>query len=134
MLRIVGYADRFSVHPGEDVRFHVSSENSESYEAEIVRLIHGDTNPAGPGYKEVHVPSSVSGEYPGRKQTIHAGSYVLVPDDPRLHVSSFTLQAFIFPTTPDNGVQALLTKWGSAAERGLRAFHRRFRMSCPLDR
>ena len=52
MLRIAGYADRFSVHPGEDVRFHVSSEHSEGYQAEIVRLIHGDTNPAGPGYKE----------------------------------------------------------------------------------
>ena len=122
MLRIVGYADRFSVRPGEDVRFHVSSENSESYEAEIVRLIHGDTNPAGPGYKEVHVPSSVSGEYPGRKQTIHAGSYVLVPDDPRLHVGSFTLQAFIFPTTPENGVQALLTKWEAPQNKGFGLF------------
>ena len=103
MLRIAGYADRFSVHPGEDVRFHVSSEHSEGYQAEIVRLIHGDTNPAGPGYKEELIPSPVSGEHPGRKQTIYAGSYVLVPNDPRLQVSSLTVQVFIFPTTPDKG-------------------------------
>ena len=107
MLRIAGYADRFSVHPGEDVRFHVSSEHSEGYQAEIVRLIHGDTNPAGPGYKEELIPSPVSGKHPGRKQTIYAGSYVLVPDDPRLQVSSLTVQVFIFPTTPDKGIQAL---------------------------
>ena len=38
MLRIAGYADRFSVHPGEEIRFYVNSERSESYDAEIVRL------------------------------------------------------------------------------------------------
>ena len=122
MLRIAGYADRFSVHPGEDVRFHVSSEHSEGYQAEIVRLIHGDTNPAGPGYREEHIPSSVSGEYPGRRQPIYAGSYVLVPDEPRLRVSSFTVQAFIFPTTPDKGIQALLTKWQALRSAGFGLF------------
>lgn len=45
---IVGYADRFRVEPGETIRFMVSSE-SPSYRADIVRLIHGDPNPEGPG-------------------------------------------------------------------------------------
>ena len=48
MLRITGYSDRFSVRPGENINFHVHSENEESYQADIVRLIHGDTNPDGP--------------------------------------------------------------------------------------
>ncbi len=111
MLRIAGYADRFSVHPGEEIRFFVNSEHSESYQAEIVRLIHGDTNPDGPGYKEALVPSPVSGEYPGRNQKIYAGSYAIVPDHPLLRVRALTLQAFIFPTTPAKGVQGLITKW-----------------------
>ena len=84
MLRIVGYADPLSVHPGDTLRFHVTSEHEESYQAEIVRIIHGDTEPKGPGYKEELIESSISGEYPGRKQLIYAGSYILVPDHPRL--------------------------------------------------
>ena len=45
---IVGYADAMSVAPGETIRFMVSCELPE-YRAQIVRLIHGDINPAGPG-------------------------------------------------------------------------------------
>ena len=51
-LGITGYSDRISVQPGQTIQFYVHSERSESYRADIVRLIHGDTNPDGPGYKE----------------------------------------------------------------------------------
>ena len=50
-MRVVGYADRFSIQPGETIKFMVSSEVPQ-YRADIVRLIHGDTNPKGPGFKE----------------------------------------------------------------------------------
>lgn len=122
MLRIAGYADRFSVHPGEEIRFCVSSERSEPYRAELVRLIHGDTNPDGPGYKEAAVPSSISGDYQGKHQRIYAGSYAIVPDHPLLHVRAFTLQAFIFPTTPTKGLQGLITKWDAPKECGYGLF------------
>ncbi len=122
MLRIVGYVDPLSVEPGDTLRFSVNSEYEESYQAEIVRLIHGDTNPKGPGYKEELIESSVSGEYPGQNQKIHAGSYILVPDHPLLQVESFTLQAFIFPTTPGKGVQALMTKWSAPDNSGYGLF------------
>ena len=52
MLRITGYSDKYSIVPGETVKFYVNSEESEDYEVQLVRLIHGDTNPDGPGYKE----------------------------------------------------------------------------------
>ena len=51
---IVGYADRLRVEPGGTIQFMVSSELP-SYRAEIVRLIHGDPNPDGPGIKEGHL-------------------------------------------------------------------------------
>ena len=38
--------------PGSAIEFKVSSEEAGTYRADIVRLIHGDTNPAGPGFKE----------------------------------------------------------------------------------
>ena len=51
-LGITGYSDRISVQPGQTIQFHVHSERSESYRADIVRLIHGDTNPDGPAIRK----------------------------------------------------------------------------------
>ena len=111
MLRITGYSDKYSVCPGDDIKFYVNSEENEVYDAQIVRLIHGDTNPEGPGYKEEEIGGTCNKAYPGRNQRIHGGSYIIVPQDERLNVESFTLQCYIFPTTPEKGRQGLLTKW-----------------------
>ena len=97
MLRITGYSNRFSVRPNESISFHINAERGESFEAEIVRLIHGDTNPAGPGYKEEVITSDVSGTYQGKHQPLLSGSYIIVPHDDTLNVSSFSLCAYIFP-------------------------------------
>ncbi len=116
---IHGYADRASVAPGERIRFFVSCEEVERYRAEIVRLIHGDTNPSGPGFKEVPVETAASGEYAGRYQPIHAGSHVLVRDDGRLALpGGFTLHAFIWPTTPTSGRQGILSRWSQERQAG----------------
>src|SRR5436190_1396542 len=97
-MDLVGYADRFSVAPGETVRFMVSSAQ-ERYRADLVRLIHGDANPAGPGFKERPVPSPIDCEYAGREQPIRTGSCVVVPDHPALRLSgSFSMVAWIYPT------------------------------------
>lgn len=118
MLRIVGYSDKFCAAPGETVKFYISSFQSESFEADVVRLIHGDTNPEGPGYKEELIPTDLRKDYAGIPQDIHIGSYVNVPHDTRLSVESFTLQAMIFPTTPDKGLQGLAGKWSEEDQSG----------------
>ena len=119
MLRITGYSDCYSIRPGDDITFYVNAENGEDYEARLVRLIHGDTNPDGPGYKEEEIAAPFDGSYSGRNQKIHGGSYVIVPHDARMSVSSFTIQAFIFPTTPPKGRQGILTKWVNDTGYGL---------------
>ena len=112
MLQLTGYSDRYSGSPGDTITFYVNSENNRGYRADIVRLIHGDTNPDGPGFKEELLNTSVSGEYPGRNQVIHGGSYIVVPDAaPLRDLDSLTLQVFVWSTTPGKGVQGLLTKW-----------------------
>ena len=117
-MRVIGYADRLSVQPGETVRFMVSSELPQ-YRADIVRLIHGDTNPTGPGFKEEAIDVPVNKEYPGRFQPLGNGSYATVPDSPALRLTgSFTLQAWIYPTTPNKSVQGLITKWSASDNRG----------------
>ncbi len=129
LLRVTGYTDKCSVRPGDEITFHVHSELEEPYHADIVRLIHGDTNPAGPGFKEKLIRSASNRRYKGQHQPVYAGSYVMVPHDARLDLESFTLCAYIYPTTPvvDTegvavGEQAILSKWNATAGTGYGLF------------
>jgi N,N-dimethylformamidase len=78
VLKLLGYSDRIYGRPGDNIRFMVSCE-AMTYDAEIVRIICGDDNPAGPGIKQEVFASSIAGVYQGRRQNIAAGSYVSVP-------------------------------------------------------
>ena len=116
---LIGYSDKFSVAPGEKLAFKVSTDLAR-YDVAVVRLIHGDENPAGPGYKEEVVPTPVNGAYPGRRQEIHCGSWLTVTDRPALRgLKSLTLQAWIFPTGTERGErQGLISKWWSSEPAG----------------
>lgn len=108
-MKLVGYADRLSVAPGERVVFMVSSE-ARSYCAEIVQLIHGDDNIGGPGFKVRKVMTDVSGEYPGKYQRLHPGSYVFVSIADELDFrSGFSLHMWIWSTTPGKPTQTLIS-------------------------
>lgn len=109
---LTGYTDKLSVAPGEQIRFMVSTELP-SYNSTLLRLIHGDENAAGPGFKEEAVETDIEGLKPGRRQVARTGSFVVVPDCTLLsELTSFTLQAWIWPTTPQFGeTQGLLSKW-----------------------
>lgn len=121
MLRIVGYADRLNARPGEKIKFMVSCEGNRKYKTEIVRLVHGDTNPEGPGFKADLIQTI--GEYQGRKQELYAGSYILVPDHASLRLEgNFSIQAMILSTTPTKGVQGILTKWDASKSAGYGLF------------
>tara|TARA_B100001059_G_scaffold67466_1_gene64252 strand:- start:7455 stop:9812 length:2358 start_codon:yes stop_codon:yes gene_type:complete len=122
MLKITGYSDKYSAHPGEEIKFYINAEHNDKYEAQIVRLIHGDTNPDGPGYKEEEIDANCNGTYQGKIQKIHGGSYIVVPQHENLNVDSFTLQAYIFPTTPDKGRQGIITKWNEKDKKGFGLF------------
>ncbi len=112
MLKITGYSDRIYGRPGDLLRFMVSCEEPADYEAQIVRIICGDDNPAGPGVRQEIFPTEIAGVYQGRHQPIKAGSYVSVPECPELNaLRSFTVQLFVWPTTPEQGCQGLMTKW-----------------------
>lgn len=118
--KIVGYTDEISVAPGERIRFMVSCEEGiDRYQADIVRLISGDTQPGGPGYRHESVDTAVSGEYPGCTQETHAGSYALVA-----HASAFEdlidlhLQMMIYPTLPNARRACLISKFDESDDRG----------------
>src|SRR5436190_18724888 len=79
-MPLVGYCDPLIVRSGEAVRCMVSSYVGD-YFADVVRLVHGDPNPAGPGLKIVPIGGTCEGPLPGKTQLLEAGSYVLVPNE-----------------------------------------------------
>ena len=97
MLKLTGYPDRYSAAPGEHVEFKISLEEGDSFEARLVRVIHGDANPHGPGLKFRHIPSDADGRHPGFPQPIDAGSFMSVADFPALD-APFTFYVMIWPT------------------------------------
>ena len=115
--KLTGYADRLSVQPGETVRFMVSTEFPR-FRADIVRLSIS-VNPKYPGFNEELVDSPANREYPGRRQALNAGSYVMVPDAPALRLTgSFTIQAWVNASTPQKGAQGIVTKWSASEQKG----------------
>jgi N,N-dimethylformamidase len=109
-VKITGYADHLSVAAGRSLTFRVSSEAT-SYRARLVRLIHGDRNPLGPGFKHEVCASNIEGEYPGRPQPIHIGSYARIPDHPVLRVvTDFAFTCWLWPTARRERLQVLLSR------------------------
>ncbi len=104
-MRIVGYSDRLCVEQGGTIEFMVSCAHPR-YRAELVRLVHGDVNPQGPGLKTAHVPSPLEGEYTGRSQELLPGSYSRIPE---LELGGeIEIDVWLCPTTPGRGEQTIL--------------------------
>src|SRR4051812_8122296 len=111
MLKILGYPDRISVAPGEEIAFKVSLEEGTHFDARLVRVIYGDANPAGPGLKFRHIPTEIDRSHPGARQRIDAGSYMIVEKAPSIAAKPFTFFAMVWPTLPERKDQTLLAQW-----------------------
>lgn len=104
MLGIMGYWDRLSARPGDAPELKVSVEDgSRNFRIELQRLICGDDGPKGPGFKAHATTAEVNGVYPARRQTIHAGSYVRVPNLKAIRDGAITLAALVMPTWTGKG-------------------------------
>lgn len=112
-IQIFGYADRLGVRPGDTIRFMVSAEATDRVQAELVRLVHGDANPEGPGFLEQPVASPLAREWPVRRQYVQSGNFLRVNDPGNVLAlrSAFTLHAYILPTLPAGGRQTVLGRW-----------------------
>ena len=112
MKKIVGYTNAWTVAPGETLKVMVSTYGPKRYRADLVRVICGDDDPGHGIYREAEIAAPFNGEYPGREQPTAAGSYVTVADAPALAaLQSFTVQAWVYPTTPAKGAQGLIGNW-----------------------
>lgn len=135
---ISGYPDRMNVHPGESVSIMVSTK-AKTFDADMVRISHGDPDPQGPGVKEEVIKSPVNRTYKGRHQPLPLGSYGTVPRSPKVQPrGSFSITAFVAPTTIPGSKynrtalqrtpvgeprpQGLITNWSEQGERGYGLF------------
>jgi N,N-dimethylformamidase len=105
---LTGYADRWSVKQGGDIRFMVSSADSRDFTLRFVRHLCADPNPAGPGYAEVAMPSAVDGVQAGKQQPAYLGSFGHVASLPVDLREGVCLSATIWPTTLGKGRQGLI--------------------------
>lgn len=137
-LGISGYSSAPSVEPGQTIDIMVST-RAAKYKAELVRIIHGDADPRGPGIKEELIGNPANGEYDGAFQPMPLGSYVEVASGDALNLESdFTITAWIAPTTMPGSTlnpialrrtpvgtprpQGIVAKWDGAAKSGYGLF------------
>jgi N,N-dimethylformamidase len=118
---VLGYPDELSVRPRQTVGFHVSGAGAGSVDAQLVKLIHGDTHPDGPGFREVAIPSPVDGRYRLSEQPTQHGSYGRIPD--ARHVlpeagAPVSLFAMVCASDRD-GDQPLVSAWDADAGAGI---------------
>ena len=118
MRRLLGYADKISVQPGETINFKVSSEDEGTFHLDILRIRCGDGTPAGPGRKETPVEARVNGDYPARFQKTQVGSFVAIDHPRKLALESFTLQAMVWPTLIEKAEQTIMGSWHAGHRRG----------------
>jgi len=91
----------------------VSAEGTKEVRAELVRLVHGDFNPEGPGFIEETVASDIPTTLPVNRQYTQNGSFARVADpEARLAPEgAFTVHAFIWPSMPGGQRQTVLGRW-----------------------
>ena len=117
---ITGYCDPLSVKAGTEVNFMLSGEGVSAADVQLVRIIHGDEHPEGPGFVEAEIASDLASSVTLSHQAVQAGSFVDVPDSTGglLPDGAFTVHAFIWPTTPNKGPQGLVTQFDRGTSRG----------------
>src|SRR5262245_34163402 len=89
-----------------------SSAVGATFATRLARIICGDPNPRGPGYREIAMPHETDGDHPGLDQRTHLGSWV---DVPRLALpdGATVVAATVWPTAPAAGRQVLFS-WRGA--------------------
>ncbi|NQV97734.1 MAG: hypothetical protein HQ486_08060 [Acidimicrobiaceae bacterium] len=104
---ILGYASRRSVRAGERIDFFVSSKDSDSYNAQIVRIISPDIGPIGPAFKQFEIDAPLNGPHQGKFQPILPGSYADI-SGPLPIATEFAIDLLVYPTLLNSRTQVII--------------------------
>lgn len=111
---LAGYPQELVIPAGE--RLDLRCSGAGTAHLRIVRLIHGDPNPDGPGYRDEPAawsePQSVSLE----PQRLNLGSFAEIPSSPAVNpAASFTLGIWIRPTRLTGDWRCVAAKWDAGS-------------------
>lgn len=98
-MTVTGYLSTLSARQGEPVDCMVSTDAAEVV-LDVVQLLHGDDNRAGPGRKIRDVPQIAAVRATGAQQDIHLGSCIVVPTIGLQPLPGLELDVRLQPTTP----------------------------------
>ena len=75
---LLGYRSRLCTRPGDTIEFMVHSHEGLPYEADLVRIVHGELEPTpgGPGLVLEEHDAPFAGSYPGVVQDLRIGSFL----------------------------------------------------------
>jgi N,N-dimethylformamidase len=121
LVKLFGYADKISAKPGDVVQFHVNANGTDTASAQLVRLIHGDQDPAGPGFIEEEIDCVANGAWKVQQQYTQVGSFLEVTD-PACKLAlegSLTLCGFVRPSLPQTQRgQCVIGRWDNHRNQG----------------
>ena len=110
--RLLAYAGRWDVRPGETVGFKVSTGRLDpSYRFDVARVRSAVAHPDGPGQHLTPMPTAVDGVYEGREQTTAIGSYVAVESPCPVALNALCVRVNVRATLVTGGPQALVAAW-----------------------
>ena len=109
--KIVGYSDVISLRPSEKISFMVSCDNKiKSIYSRFVKLIQGDCNPHGPGFKEEEILSYKLKKHRAINQKVYSGSYIFIPIKKTIKINTdCTFLTFIKPTLNNKKKQNIIS-------------------------
>ncbi|SVE05454.1 uncharacterized protein METZ01_LOCUS458308, partial [marine metagenome] len=119
-IRINGYCDPLNVKADDEIDFMISAENTKKVSSKIVRLVHGDENPLGPGFIENEIEGNFPNNLKVSRQFSQKGAFAKIKDDENILSlnNSFTIYTFVNPTKVNGKRQSILGKWNIHSNQG----------------
>jgi len=120
-MNILGYSDKFSVQKNEELQIKVSCSNIKSYNANLIKIIQGDTNEKGPGYKEKNIHVDLGGPFKARYQKLPIGSYGFVRNKKVFtKIKNIFISINVFPTLlKQRKEQVIFSKYDNIKKTGI---------------
>tara|TARA_B100001996_G_scaffold110167_1_gene83344 strand:+ start:187 stop:2325 length:2139 start_codon:yes stop_codon:yes gene_type:complete len=108
-IPLIGYCDRLSVRPNEEISFKVSSECKSDFNATLYRSFSSDPNPNGPRIQEEKAENFFSSKsFKSIKQNYFPGSYAISSEKLKINTqNSFKINVSFLSTLQNKAKQYL---------------------------
>lgn len=117
---LYGYADPLAITAGETIEFKLSAEVAADADIRLVRLIHGDRHPDGPGFIAEEIDADLPASVHIATQFTQRGAFATVAGggDTLAPLRSGAIHAFVCPSRPGLGEQVIAGCWDGKSAQG----------------